>query len=62
MDVESFAQGVEGTAAGLAFAPVCHKTDLHGNIRWAIDIREDDKTNEQALEAPIRAAVALNMS
>ena len=35
---------------------------LDGNTRRAIDIHEDDKINEQALKALIRAAVALNMS
>jgi hypothetical protein len=35
---------------------------LEGNTRRAIDIHEDDKINEKALKALIRAAVALNMS
>jgi hypothetical protein len=35
---------------------------LEGNTRRAIDIREDDKIDEKALKALIRAAVALNMS
>ena len=35
---------------------------LEGNARRAIDIREDDKINEKALKALIRAAVALNTS
>jgi hypothetical protein len=35
---------------------------LEGNTRRAIDIHEDDKINEKALKALIRAAVALNTS
>lgn len=35
---------------------------LEGNIRRAIDIREGDWIDEEALKALIRAAVALNMS
>ena len=35
---------------------------LDGNVRRAIDIREDDSINEAALQALIRAAVALNAS
>jgi hypothetical protein len=37
-------------------------SSLEGNTRRAIDIHEDDKINEQALKALIRAAVALNTS
>jgi hypothetical protein len=33
---------------------------LDGNVRRAIDIQEGDKTNEKALKALVRAAVALN--
>jgi hypothetical protein len=33
---------------------------LEGNMRRAIDFREDDKINETALKALIREAVALN--
>ena len=33
---------------------------LEGNTRRAIDIHEGDKINEKALQALIRAAVALN--
>jgi hypothetical protein len=33
---------------------------LEGNVRRAIDIREDDRIDEQAFKALIRAAVALN--
>jgi hypothetical protein len=35
---------------------------LEGNTRRAIDIHEDDKIDEKALKALIRAAVALNIS
>jgi hypothetical protein len=35
---------------------------LHGNMRRAIDIREDDAIDEEALKALVRAAVALNVS
>jgi hypothetical protein len=35
-------------------------SSLEGNVRRAIDIHEDDKINEKALKALIRAAVALN--
>ena len=35
---------------------------LEGNVRRAIDIHEGDKIDEKALQALIRAAVALNTS
>jgi hypothetical protein len=35
---------------------------MDGNTRRAIDIHEDDKIDEKALKALIRAAVALNTS
>jgi hypothetical protein len=35
---------------------------LEGNTRRAIDFHEDDKINEEALKALIRAAVTLNQS
>jgi hypothetical protein len=35
-------------------------SSLDGNVRRAIDFREGDKIDEQALKALIRAAVALN--
>lgn len=35
-------------------------SSLEGNVRRAIDIREDDMINEPALKALVRAAVALN--
>ncbi len=37
-------------------------SSLDGNTRRAIDIRQDDRIDEPALEALIRAAVALNTS
>jgi hypothetical protein len=37
-------------------------SSLEGNTRRAIDIREDEKINEKALKALIRAAVTLNAS
>jgi hypothetical protein len=36
-------------------------SSLGGNIRRAIDIREDEKINQAALKELIRAAVALNL-
>jgi hypothetical protein len=35
-------------------------SSLDGNVRRAIDFREDDKVNEKALKTLIRGAVALN--
>ncbi len=37
-------------------------SSLEGNVRRAIDIREGDKIDEQALMGLIHAAVALNVS
>ena len=37
-------------------------SSLEGNVRRAIDIHEGDKINEKALQALVRAAVALNTS
>ena len=37
-------------------------SSLEGNVRRAIDFRENDKINEKALKTLIRAAVALNTS
>ncbi len=36
-------------------------SSLDGNVRRAIDIKEDDKINERALKKLIREAVALNL-
>jgi len=37
-------------------------SSLDGNVRRAIDIHENDKINERALESLVRAAAALNES
>jgi len=37
-------------------------SSLDGNVRRAIDVREDDRLDEAALKALVRAAVALNKS
>jgi hypothetical protein len=37
-------------------------SSLEGNVRRAIDIREGDKIDKQALKELIRAAVALNLA
>jgi hypothetical protein len=37
-------------------------SSLEGNTRRAIDIHEGDKIDEKALQALVRAAVALNAS
>ena len=37
-------------------------SSLEGNVRRAIDLREGDKIDEEALKALIRAAVSLNKS
>ena len=37
-------------------------SSLEGKVRRAIDFHEDDKINETALKALVRAAVALNQS
>jgi hypothetical protein len=51
----TFAQGAAlDDPAGL------FNSSLDGNVRRAIDFREGDKVNEKALQALIRAAVALN--
>ena len=51
----TFAKG-----ASLADPSALFNSSLEGNTRRAIDIHEDDKINEKALKALIRAAVALN--
>ena len=53
----TFAQG-----AALEDPSGLFNSSLDGNVRRAIDIHEDDKINEKALKALIRAAVALNTS
>jgi hypothetical protein len=53
----TFAKG-----ASLADPSSLFNSSLEGNTRRAIDIHQGDKIDEKALEALIRAAVALNMS
>ena len=51
-------------ANGAALEDPCglFNSSLEGNTRRAIDVHEGDKIDEKALQALIRAAVALNMS
>jgi hypothetical protein len=51
-------------AKGASLADPSHvfNSSLEGNVRRAIDVREDDKLDEEALKALVRAAVALNES
>ena len=51
----TFAKG-----AALADPAKLFNSSLEGNVRRAIDIREDDKLDEKAFKALIRAAVAVN--
>jgi hypothetical protein len=53
----TFAQG-----ASLADPSGLFNSSLEGNTRRAIDFREGDEPDEEALKALIRAAVALNTS
>ena len=53
----TFAKG-----AALADLSGLFNASLDGNVRRAIDIREDDKLDETAFKALIRAAAALNRS
>jgi hypothetical protein len=53
----TFAKG-----ASLADPSGLFNSSLEGNTRRAIDFHEDDKIDEEALQALIRAAVALNTS
>ncbi len=48
--------------AALADPAGLFNSSLDGNVRRAIDVREGDKVNEAALQALVRAAVALNVS
>jgi len=52
----TFAQG-----ASLNDPSGLFNSSLDGNVRRAIDIREDDKLDDKALKALIRAAVMLNL-
>ena len=51
-------------AKGAALEDPCglFNSSLEGNTRRAIDLREGDRLDEEALKALIRAAVALNTS
>ncbi len=53
----TFAKG-----AALADPSRLFNSSLEGNVRRAIDIHESDKIDAEALQALIRAAVALNKS
>ena len=53
----TFAKG-----AALADPAKLFNSSLEGNVRRAIDIREDDKLDEKAFQALIEAAAALNAS
>ena len=62
---ESYKQVVKLTfarGASLEDPKKLFNSSLEGNVRRAIDIREGDKIDEKALQALIRAAVALNIS
>jgi hypothetical protein len=48
--------------ASLADPSGLFNSSLEGKVRRAIDIREGDSVDEEALKALIRAAVVLNMS
>jgi len=52
----TFAKGASLTDPAHLF-----NASLDGNVRRAIDIRQDEKINEAALKTLIRAAVALNL-
>ncbi len=51
-------------AKGASLADPSHlfNSSLKGNVRRAIDVREGEEINEEALKALIRAAVTLNQS
>src|SRR5262245_5879370 len=51
----TFAKG-----ASLADPSALFNSSLEGNVRRAIDIREGDRIDEEALKGLVRAAVALN--
>jgi hypothetical protein len=53
----TFAKG-----AALADPARLFNASLEGNTRRAIDFHEGDKVDEQALQALIREAIALNLS
>ena len=51
-------------AKGAALADPTHlfNSSLEGNVRRAIDIREEDKLDQNAFQDLIRAAIALNLT
>lgn len=53
----TFAKG-----ASLEDTATLFNSSLEGNTRRAIDVRKDEKINEKALTALVRAAVALNLA
>jgi hypothetical protein len=60
---ETYKNGVKMTfakGAALADPASLFNSSLDGNVRRAIDFREGEKINEEALRALVRAAVALN--
>ena len=62
---ETYKNGVKMTfakGASLEDPSRLFNSSLEGNTRRAIDFHEGDKIDEKALQALIRAAVALNMS
>jgi hypothetical protein len=62
---ESYKQVVKLTffkGAALEDPASLFNSSLEGNVRRAIDIREDDKIDEAAFKNLIRAAVALNLA
>ena len=62
---ESYKKVVKLTfAKGASLKDPAHlfNSSLDGNVRRAIDIHEDDRIDEKALKALIRAAVELNTS
>jgi hypothetical protein len=50
-------------AMGAAFTDPAHlfNASLDGNVRRAIDLKEGDRLDEQAFEALLRDAVAVNL-
>ena len=51
----------KGAALSVSRRTGLFNSSLEGNVRRAIDIHEDDKIDEAALQDLIRAAVALNL-
>jgi hypothetical protein len=60
---ETYKNGVKMTfakGAALADPASLFNYSLEGNVRRAIDFREGEEINEEALKALVRAAVVLN--